>query len=295
MPKINHPAYQKIVDISCYPDPLAVKEPAQNYRLLSEDGDLWYTGHQGLDAWTNWHAPIYAVADGVGVDCVNWGDATGAYGSSGSGTYVSIQTNGCVGCVSVTAYKHLSVKTINNGDVVTKGQLIGYQGGTGNVPEHLHFDIFIDGVRYDPVPYLQGDKSFQVIRGNNLVNIAVFARYKYVDSGWLNIRSEPSASSADVGDITQGSEFDVNALMDNEGYTWGKLSDGRGYVAIYKGADAWCIPIEMNDNSEALAVAEAQIEVLTSQNALLEKENTDLTAENDLLEQKIDNAIAELS
>ena len=283
-----HPAFQKVVRYSCYPDNLVVLEPESNYRAIPDDpieGKMWYPNHYGFDAYSSWHSPIYAVADGVVVESVIWHDDTGGFGGSGSGTYVAIQTSGCTGCVSVTAYKHLSSKVINNGDTVVKGQLIGYQGNTGNVPEHLHFDIFIDSVRYDPVPYLEGRKSFIIQRSVPLVNIAVKAKYQYVDGGFVNIRKEPSTHSEDIGDLSNGTIFDVELLVDNEGYTWGKIVND-GWVAIYAGENAWCIPVACNDGTEEIAILEAQI-------AELDAENDALLAERATLESKIDNALVQ--
>jgi murein DD-endopeptidase MepM/ murein hydrolase activator NlpD len=62
-----------------------------------------------------------------------------------------------------TGYAHLSRTVINNGQQVSKGQLIGYSGATGAASgPHLHFEVlplnpnFGNGYagRVDPVPFL---------------------------------------------------------------------------------------------------------------------------------------------
>jgi len=61
-------------------------------------------------------------------------------------------------------YAHLSAYAdVEIGDAVSAGQILGYVGSTGYGPEgtedqmvpHLHFGLYVDGVAYDPYPYLQ--------------------------------------------------------------------------------------------------------------------------------------------
>ena len=63
-----------------------------------------------------------------------------------------------------TGYAHLNSTIINNGQTVTRGQLIGYSGSTGNsTGPHLHFEVlprnpnFSNGYsgRIDPLPYIR--------------------------------------------------------------------------------------------------------------------------------------------
>ena len=59
----------------------------------------------------------------------------------------------------VTRYAHLDKILVSIGQKVELGQIIGKVGATGNVrgtsdPSHLHFEIFYDGARVDPLKYL---------------------------------------------------------------------------------------------------------------------------------------------
>jgi hypothetical protein len=69
-----HLAYKKEVTVSCYPDPATV-ECERDYKALYPS--LWYSGHAGLDCWSNWHHPIYAAEKGTVVET----------GKSQNGTY----------------------------------------------------------------------------------------------------------------------------------------------------------------------------------------------------------------
>ena len=281
-----HPAFKKIVRYSCYPDNLFVKEPESNYRAVPDDsieGQMWYLDHGGMDAYSTWGSPIYSVADGVVVEIGQ--SQNGTYGWIPSGNYVAIKTDGCVGCEGVASYKHLMDFSVSVGQKIAIGQQIGRQGNSGTKGHHLHFDYFIDKVRYDPVPYLEGRKSFIIQRSVPLVNIAVKAKYQYVDGGFVNIRKEPSVHSTDIGDLKNGTIFDVEIIRDNEGYTWGKIVND-GWVALYYGDKAWCIPVAVKDGTEAIAVLEAQI-------AVLDAENDVLIAERSILEDKISKALVQ--
>jgi hypothetical protein len=195
-------------------------------------------------------------------------DAPGSYGASTSGTYVALKHDGCYGHTVVTVYKHLSSKSVNVGDHVQKGKPIGKQGTTGNSSgQHLHFELWIDGKLHDPIPYLEERKSFVVSDPKPEVievNIKVDARYKYIDTTNQNIRADKSAKSADIGDITPGSEFDVDIIADNEGITWGHIPN-VGWTALYNGDVAWCAPVPRTAGSAAENTAlKAQVAALTS-------------------------------
>jgi len=73
----------------------------------------------------------------------------------GYGTMIEIEHKG--GRIK-TRYAHLDKMLVFAGQKVKKGQNIGKVGSTGNVrgsdPSHLHFEIFHDGVRLDPLKYL---------------------------------------------------------------------------------------------------------------------------------------------
>mgnify|MGYP004704482617 CR=1 FL=1 len=281
-----HPAFKKIVRYSCYPDNLFVKEPESNYRAIPNDpieGYMWYEDHGGLDAYSSWGSPIYAVADGIVVDVKK--SQPGMYGGVASGNLVAIKTNGCIGCECVSAYKHLMDFSVSVGQKIAIGQQIGRQGNSGTKGHHLHFDYFIDKVRYDPVPYLEGRKSFIIQRSVPLVNIAVKAKYQYIDGNYINIRKEPSAKSADIGDLKNGTIFDIEIIRDNEGYTWGKIVND-GWVALYAGTKAWCIPVAVHDGTQQISILEAQI-------AVLDAENDMLIAERSILEDKISKALVQ--
>ena len=98
-----------------------------------------YDNHTGTDIPAPSGTPIYAANDGV-VTTVNRNKDSSSYGY-----YCTINH----GNGYVTLYAHqCQVPIVNEGDTVSKGQVIGYVGTTGNSSgNHLHFELRVNGVR----------------------------------------------------------------------------------------------------------------------------------------------------
>lgn len=105
-----------------------------------------YPGHRGLDIAGAWGTPVVAAESGTVIAANNydsWGDSWGYY--------VLIYHNGTF----TTRYAHLSSLAVSQGQYVEKGTVVGYEGDTGNVTgPHLHFEVYQDGSRVDPMIYL---------------------------------------------------------------------------------------------------------------------------------------------
>lgn len=105
-----------------------------------------YPGHKGLDIAGPWGTAVVAAESGT-VIAANSSDTWG----SGWGYYVLIYHNGTFS----TRYAHLSSLAVSNGQYVEQGQVVGYEGTTGNVTgPHLHFEVYENGTRTDPMRFL---------------------------------------------------------------------------------------------------------------------------------------------
>ena len=103
--------------------------------------------------------PVVAAGDGTVVatnsSCThNWGKSYSCGCGGGYGNYVMISHAGG----KMTVYGHLTSLTVSSGQSVSRGQVIGYVGSTGNsTGPHLHYECRLNGVRYNPMseyPYM---------------------------------------------------------------------------------------------------------------------------------------------
>lgn len=116
-----------------------ISSPFGSKRFINGKWDV----HRGIDIPAPEGTPIYAAATGVVSTKAHW-----SYG-----TCVKINHTDSL----VTIYGHMVARApgITDGVVVTKGQLIGYVGSTGNsTGYHLHFEVDINGINTDPALFI---------------------------------------------------------------------------------------------------------------------------------------------
>ena len=86
---------------------------------------------------------IFAVAEGT----VTFSGWNGGYG------YLVVIDHGNG---YVTKYGHASKLLVSKGERVVAGQVIAEVGTTGNsTGNHLHFEVLINGVNYNPAPFVK--------------------------------------------------------------------------------------------------------------------------------------------
>lgn len=112
-------------------------------QLSSRFGSRWGRTHKGIDVAANEGTPIYAADNGTVV--------YSKFNDGGYGYLIEIDhQNGYV-----TYYAHCSKLVVNEGDVVAKGDLIGYVGNTGrSTGAHLHFEVRKNGEPCDPLEFV---------------------------------------------------------------------------------------------------------------------------------------------
>ena len=100
--------------------------------VTSQMGPRWNKQHAGIDIAASGTVAIVAAADGV---------VSRSYYSSSYGNVVFI-SHSIGGQLFTTVYAHMSSRKASSGQVVAKGQLIGYMGNTGHsYGQHLHFEV----------------------------------------------------------------------------------------------------------------------------------------------------------
>lgn len=98
--------------------------------------------HMGVDIVGIWGTPVHSPADGIIIFSARQSD----YGN----LIVVNHGNGLT-----TRYGHLSRFAIRNGQVVHKGQVLGYVGTTGrSTAPHLHYEVRLNDRPVNPRTYL---------------------------------------------------------------------------------------------------------------------------------------------
>ena len=132
--------------------------PLQYPNVTISAGWYGYPNHKGIDFTTRgatgntYGKEIRAAADGKVLSA--------EYHSSwGNNVFIDHGNGVC------TRYAHCSVMKVSKGQTVKQGQVIALVGNTGNVSPaptpanphagaHLHFEVWINGTRVNPAPYL---------------------------------------------------------------------------------------------------------------------------------------------
>lgn len=110
---------------------------------ITYNGTRYKHFHTGIDVSAPSGTPIRAAADGQVI-------ATG-YSSWGYGIHVIVAHNPTL----ATLYAHMSKLAVAQGAVVKQGQIIGFEGSTGNsTGPHLHFEVRVNGQFVNPLSYL---------------------------------------------------------------------------------------------------------------------------------------------
>ncbi len=111
--------------------------------VTSPFGARWGSFHYGADI---------AVDAGTPVGAADAGRVTEAGWKSDDYGYTVMLDHGGG---RETLYAHASALAVSAGDWVEAGQTVAYAGSTGNsTGPHVHFELRVDGVCVDPLPYL---------------------------------------------------------------------------------------------------------------------------------------------
>lgn len=130
--------------------------PVQSIRMTSGFGMRWHPvlgghrPHMGIDLAGPVGTPVRATGDGV-VGRADW--------FSSYGLFIEIEHSGAL----ETRYGHMSRLNVAAGQFVHRGDIIGYIGMTGRTTgPHLHYEVRVNGVAVNPMPYMQGAGSAEL-------------------------------------------------------------------------------------------------------------------------------------
>ncbi len=190
--------------------PFAGEYPVtQSFGALFTDA----SGHKGIDYGMPIGTPVLAAAEGS--------VAAVRHQLTGYGIHVILtHADGFQ-----TLYAHLSACSVQSGQSVQRGALLGLSGSTGNsTGPHLHFELRQGGKAVDPTPFL-------TVRTADVSNPS---RSWTVSCERLNVRSGPGISYPASDSLPRGS---VVPELANSETRWIKITPGRWAAARYQGAE----------------------------------------------------------
>lgn len=213
-------AHKKTVTVTAMIDPQKITygkaaSITTQYKIGSGEPAA-YKGHNGLDIASSDGSPIYSIYDGV--------VRVNTYEKDGAGYYVSIGTD-MNGKNYRLMYMHLKKRsTLKVGDKIKAGDLIGYQGSTGNsTGSHLHISVKVadsstskSSKTADPYNHVMGD--------DDSCNIYETGRWKTLHK--MNVRKNPNINSVVIGSIDKNTTVEVLAVTSNG---WGKIGQDKWF------------------------------------------------------------------
>ena len=179
-------------------------------------------GHRGLDLV----GPNYTLDDIVSYANGTVNMVTNGYGN-GHGEGVNWAYGNFVKIINddgtVCLYAHMEYTSVKAGQRVSKGQVIGRMGNSGNsYGGHLHWEFWSCNDYYsniDPSPYLAPKEIKLPSPVNRDKNKRQF-QVDYNDN--LRVRTEPNLKCEVVGILNAGI-YDFTEEKENDGYKWVKL------------------------------------------------------------------------
>lgn len=167
-------------------------------------------GHTGID---------YALYQGTPVLAAMAGKVSRAANiATGYGSHIVLDHDGGV----QTVYAHLSRMSVNLGETVREGQLIGYSGNTGNsTGPHLHFEIRRFGKAVDPEEFFHPQPASE--EGERRVSVPL-----------LYVRSGPGTEYPIVDSLRQGANVSGEVTAET---VWLKIGTNRWIAIRYQGED----------------------------------------------------------
>jgi murein DD-endopeptidase MepM/ murein hydrolase activator NlpD len=124
---------------ACYPSGAGLSWPLVPRGILTQG---FSGGHSGIDVAAAYGAPVVAATAGRVTQAGPW---------YGYGNYICVQRDASF----KTCYAHLASIHVRPGQAVSRGQVIGNEGSTGqSTGAHLMFEVYVNGRAVNPLAYL---------------------------------------------------------------------------------------------------------------------------------------------
>lgn len=177
--------------------------------------DAGTRSHEGIDIFASRGTPVIAAAEGR---------VTKVAETPLGGKQVWVR-NGKYAFY----YAHLDSTAVAKGDEVSRKQILGTVGNTGNAittPPHLHFGIYRrwQGA-VDPLLLVGPSKNASKL---SIPDVALAPRWMSVTASRLNLRSGPSLQNSVASTLTRGDLVRVDAVAGD----WLRITAGSGRVGF---------------------------------------------------------------
>lgn len=180
--------------------------------------------HRGIDLVGEGSTFDYVVALEDGCVCNTRTDCTGYEPNGSYGNFVHIDHRNGLS----TLYAHLAPNTVcvTVGQVVKKGQVIGYMGNTGHsLGAHVHFEVRECNNPIDPTEYALYNKPIitkpEYTKCDTTISVNA--------DNTMRLRKEPSLEASMVGFASKGT-YTATQQHDDGGYIWYNIP--QGWIAL---------------------------------------------------------------
>ncbi len=225
-----------------------------------EVSNPYYTSHGGVDlVGANYTLDnIVAHSDGEVValekNCDENTSGDPRYGSTRTaniyGNYVKIKNSN--GMYTLYAHLRYGSVTVNVGDKVKQGQVIGYMGNTGySFGAHLHFEVRdVNNNKINPTPYIGSELPLakpEYTTGNYVclydmkVRAGAGLNYRVKKVSELTPDGKKNATASNIyayAVYKKGTIFTAYTVTENDGALWAKTPSG--YVCIKDKSMEYC-------------------------------------------------------
>ena len=137
---------------------------------------------------------------------------------------------------TICLYAHMEYTSVKVGQRVSKGQVIGRMGNSGNsFGGHLHWEFWSKNDYYsniDPSPYLQPKEIITL--ANPVARDINKEQLEILINDNMRVRSTCSTTENNILGILQKGFYDVLSKQDKNGYTWVETKKGQ-YTALILG------------------------------------------------------------
>lgn len=131
-----------------------------NRMVKNSDGTVQNRKHDGLDLRAARGTPVLSAAAGTVSVSVGDRPAPRQVGKDSTyGNWIEIRHAGGFS----TRYAHLGSVSVNRGQTVSAGQVIGLSGNSGTTDPHLHFELLLNREAVDPTRYAVSGDTFVAV------------------------------------------------------------------------------------------------------------------------------------